>query len=284
MGSATDHPPATQGEVLEANRRQYDRGLDPLLDLLVYGPLHEGWRFTSIGGATALGHAAHLSGLDRHGSVLEIGSGLGDTCRYLVSRYGCTATGVELNRWQVAAARAGLAEHPEQAARIELVEGDFLAWSPARPYDLVLAVDTLMMTADPGAFLRQAAAALRPGGVLSITEITAGPGLSRAARAYAWQEAGICTLLPASRYEDLMAELDLRLLERRTLDDLARGFFERLGAAVGSRRSQILDLGGPQALATWTDLVGRYGQLFAEGELRYSQMSARSMARLGRPR
>jgi len=161
----------TEADLAAANHREYDRGVDPLLQLLVYGPVHGGWAFTNVGGHRVLDHLGARAALRSGSRVLELCCGLADTCRYLAIRYGCAVTGLELNHAQVEAARVRLAADRIGGPRVRVVEADALAWTPDRGYDAVLTVDALMMIHAVDRALAAAFAALRPGGVLVLGEV-----------------------------------------------------------------------------------------------------------------
>ncbi|HVE82766.1 MAG TPA: methyltransferase domain-containing protein [Myxococcales bacterium] len=258
----------TDPELLEANRREYDRGVDPLMVLAVFEPVHQGWWLTNIGGLPVLDFI--LERLPPRAQVLELCSGLGDGCRYLASRGDCSVTGVELNAAQVQAARARLSAGPEDLARrIHLVEGDVLTWTPPRPFDAAFAIDALMMIRELEAAVAAAWRALRPGGLFACAEIMAGPAITDEDRRYVWEEGAIVNLPTLSGYAGLLERAGFTDVEVRDASDHALAFFRRVGAAVEERKAPLLEAGGEEGYRTWVELAERYGALFEARHLAY---------------
>jgi cyclopropane fatty-acyl-phospholipid synthase-like methyltransferase len=270
-------PPSTprhERDVVAANHREYDRGLDPLLELLVYGPVHGGWRFTNLAGAAVLEHLGRWMALGPDDAALEIGAGLGDGCRYLAHHVGCQVTGLEMNQAQVEQARGMLAGDPALAGRVEYIEGDVLTWQPSRAYQAVFAVDSLMMIPDLRGCLTAARRALQAGGGLAFAEIMGGPALTDEARQYAWDEAGIVQLATPSDYAAALAAVGMTQIEVRDVRGTALANLEIIRRATEERQAQVLERGGAEALETWRELTARYTQLFRDGQLAYGHITS----------
>lgn len=278
MADQSFGPRVTSDQLAAANRREYDRGIDPLLRLAVYEPAHSGWLFTNIGGATALDYMAERAGLDSRHRVLELCSGLGDTCRYLVRRFGCDVTGIELNVEQLRAARERLAAHPKEAARIELRAGDVRKLDGLRQFDAVIALDSLMMISSVLEVARQAWQALRPGGWLVAVEMTAGPHISPAARQYAWEEGAIVCLPTPQEYTALFREAGFVAVESVDMSAVAQSFFDTVRTAVREQRSAFLEAGGPDAHAHWDEVSATYHGYFKEAAFTYTGIAGRRPA------
>jgi cyclopropane fatty-acyl-phospholipid synthase-like methyltransferase len=261
-------------DVVAANHREYDRGLDPLLELWVYGPVHGGWRFTNLAGAAVLDHLGRSTALGPDAAALEIGAGMGDGCRYLAHRFGCQVTGLELNQAQIEQARGRLAGDPALAGRVEYIEGDVLTWQPSRTYRAVFAVDSLMMIPDLHGCLAAARRALQAGGGLAFAEIMGGPALTDGARQYVWGEAGIINLTTPEDYAAALAEVGMTQIEVHDLRGTALANLEIIRRATEERQAQVLELGGTEALAQWRELAARYTQLFRDGQLAYAHITS----------
>ena len=96
-------------------------------------------------------------------SVLEVGSGTGQASVHLARR-GCRVVCVEMGPNLAHIARRNLASFPHAS----VVNRRFEDFEPTEPFDMVLAV-TSWHWIDPEMRYAQAAAALRPGGVLAFT-------------------------------------------------------------------------------------------------------------------
>ena len=118
------------------------------------------------------------------GQVVDLGCGVGGTLFHLARRWpSAAATGLTLSAEQVTLAREFAAARG-LADRCAFMVGDFLD-PPAglAPTDLAVAIESSVHTPSAPAFLRAAAARLRPGGVLILVEDTlAGPEAALDAR------------------------------------------------------------------------------------------------------
>jgi 2-polyprenyl-3-methyl-5-hydroxy-6-metoxy-1,4-benzoquinol methylase len=114
---------------------------------------------------------AHVERYVPVGRLLDVGAGPG----FLVAaarRRGWEARGVDLNPWASA--------HAREVVGVDVAVGtlaDLLA--PGEQFDAVTMMDVLEHVADPDALLAQAAAAVRPGGVLVVLTPDAGAPVSR---------------------------------------------------------------------------------------------------------
>jgi len=272
-------PAPTKGAILERNRIEYDDAADPYWRLTVYEPSHRGWGFASVAGRRILDEGAARAGLGPGSRALELCSGLGDTCRYLASRHGCRVTGVEINRHQVTRAAARLARlDPEAAARVDYVEADVLDWRPPDRYDLVLAVDALLLLEDRGRALATARAALAPGGLLAVADVFAGPAITERVREYVWSEDGILGLpTPAEQVADLAAG---GFVEVETADwtGLAVDCFRRMIDASHRHRDALVAAKGPARYRRWMRNARLYRRWFDRRVLVYGAVFARRRA------
>jgi 2-polyprenyl-3-methyl-5-hydroxy-6-metoxy-1,4-benzoquinol methylase len=86
-----------------------------------------------------LTHRPMLAWLARHAkpgfTLLDIACGHGDALRKIRGRFpGATLTGIDLNPWATRAA----AEATDPAARIDFINGDAFAYTPAKPFDFII--------------------------------------------------------------------------------------------------------------------------------------------------
>lgn len=108
--------------------------------------------------------------------VLDIGCGTGGPARYLAHTFGCRVDGIDLTSELVEAGNV-LTERCGLADRVSLQVGDALDLPyPDRTFDVVWCQNVTMNIADKAGFLASVHRALKPGGVLSSTEFSLGPG------------------------------------------------------------------------------------------------------------
>jgi cyclopropane fatty-acyl-phospholipid synthase-like methyltransferase len=102
--------------------------------------------------------------------VVDLGCGVGASLCYLARRHGLRGTGVTVSPTQVAMARARIAA-AGLVDRVECIEADFANLPPTvAPADLAYAIESFVHGPSPGRFFEQAAALVRPGGLLAICD------------------------------------------------------------------------------------------------------------------
>ena len=107
--------------------------------------------------------------------VLDIGCGIGGPARWIATKYGCRVTGVDLTPGFCEAARElnSLCGLPD---RVQILHGSALSLPlPDTGFDRAYSQAVLMNIADKMGFLREAFRVLRPGGLLVLSFVGAGP-------------------------------------------------------------------------------------------------------------
>lgn len=268
-------PAPTKEQILERNRLEYDDAADPYWRLTVYDAVHGGWWFANIGGREALDWIGARAGLGADAEALELGSGLGDTCRYLAERFGCRATGIEINPQQVDQARERLGRcAPELRTRVRFLEGDVLAWRAPRPYRAVYAIDTLMLLEDRRAVLAAVRGALAPGGCAAFADVLAGPAITPEVRGFIWREDGILDLPTVAGQREQLAAAGFRGIEIADRTGLAVDCFARVEEASGRHREALVGAKGEERYQSWLDNADTYRRLFEERALVYTLIAA----------
>ncbi len=128
-------------------------------------------------GRIATSQLAELSGIERNDEVLDAGSGVGGTARYLADQFGCRVTAVDLTQEYCNTSR-WLNELVGLDARISVHHGDVtnLPFPPAS-FTVVMSQHVQMNVADKTRLYDEARRVLRPRGRLAIWDILAGtPG------------------------------------------------------------------------------------------------------------
>src|SRR5262245_19974873 len=125
--------------------RIYDHAANGAWRLVVYEPVHEGWAFTNIGGMKFLDYMGHRAYLAPNSTVLELCSGLGDTCLYIANRFGSSVTGLDVNARQVRTARRRLRSVAIGGRPVRFIRADVQTWKPDSLFDLVYSLDSLVL-------------------------------------------------------------------------------------------------------------------------------------------
>ncbi|WP_433562494.1 class I SAM-dependent methyltransferase [Nocardia sp. CA-151230] len=127
-------------------------------------------------GRIATGALAELAGLTPASRVLDAGSGIGGTARYVAETYGCRVTAVDLTEDYCETSRwlnrlVGLDD------RISVRQGDVTALPFADgAFDVVFSQHVQMNIADKDALYREARRLLNPDGLLAIWDVTTAAG------------------------------------------------------------------------------------------------------------
>ncbi|MEV6333837.1 class I SAM-dependent methyltransferase [Nocardia vinacea] len=127
-------------------------------------------------GRIATYQLAELTGLTRHSRVLDAGSGIGGTARFIADQFGCPVTAVDLTADYCATAE-WLNELVGLGDRIAVHRADVTALPFADgSFDVAFSQHVQMNVADKDLLYREARRVLVAGGLLAIWDITAGSG------------------------------------------------------------------------------------------------------------
>jgi sarcosine/dimethylglycine N-methyltransferase len=128
-------------------------------------------------GRIATGQLAELASITAADHVLDAGSGIGGTARFLAGRYGCRVSAIDLTAEYCEVAR-WLNELTGLDELISVRQGDVTALPFAdATFDVVISQHVQMNVADKPRLYAEARRVLAPGGRLAIWDITAGtPG------------------------------------------------------------------------------------------------------------
>src|SRR5215217_2278746 len=127
-------------------------------------------------GRLATGQLAELTGVSRDSAVLDAGTGIGGTARYVADRFGFLVTAIDLSEDYVATAR-WLNELVGLGDRIVVRRGDVTSLPFADgAFDVVFSQHVQMNVERKDELYREARRVLVAGGRLAIWDIAAGSG------------------------------------------------------------------------------------------------------------
>lgn len=122
-------------------------------------------------GRLATAQMAELVGVSRQDRVLDAGTGIGGTARFLASEYGCEVTGIDLTEEYCDTAR-WLNESTGLADRVSIIHGDVLDMPFADDsFDVMFSQHVQMNVADKQALYAEARRVLTPGGRLAMWDV-----------------------------------------------------------------------------------------------------------------
>ena len=130
--------------------------------------------------------------------ILDIGSGIGGPARWIAAKCGAQVTGVDLTPEFCAAAEA-LNRATGLADRITIKNGSALALPvPDDAFDRAYSQNVIMNIADKRQFYREAFRALRPGGVLALSNLCLGKSGGDLVYPVPWAETAATSFLAPS--------------------------------------------------------------------------------------
>jgi sarcosine/dimethylglycine N-methyltransferase len=250
--------------VREKQLQVWDVSDDPRWRLTVYEPLYGGKIFANIGGPALLDYMGAYVGLGAQHSVLELGSGMGDACEYVATRFGCRVTGVEMSTQQIERARE---RHRDRRSHgYDFVEADMLQWEPSERYDVVYFGDMLAVAQDRRAVLERVHRWLKPGGFLTMTDIVAGPDLNDEDRAFIWAEDGFEVPFEANSLA-MSRDVGFRDLDVTDMTHTVVTLQETILQASYRHKTTLVDTVGEDSWLAWVECAKNYRRLFAERKL-----------------
>lgn len=183
-----------------------------------------------IGGLVATERFIPQLGLQKEQRVLDVGSGIGGTARYVAAKYGCRVAGVDLTPEFCQVAR-DLAKEVGLSEQVEFHVGTALAMPFGdASFDAAFTLHVAMNIEDKGALYREIARVLKPGSCFAVYDVLAGPELgAEFLFPVPWStqaETSFLVSIEAMRAMLTAAGFDIELVSDRR--DFALEFFEAL--------------------------------------------------------
>jgi tocopherol O-methyltransferase len=234
----------TQGIItVEAIRKHYDQ-LSPLYRTLWGEHIHHGY-WESQGSAkhaqiALVERLALRAGIRSSSRVLDVGCGLGGSAIWLAKERGCSVVGITISPVQLEMAR-NQANKEGLGGRLQFRLEDANSLTYVESFDVVWVIECSEHLFDKPAFIRHAAAALRPGGILALcawlkSEREQSPEhleiLQRVCRGM------LCpSLASQSEYCEWMAEAGLTV---RTADDITQAVSKTWDLCMKIRHAPVV--------------------------------------------
>lgn len=160
-------------------------------------------------------------------SALDVGCGIGGTARYVANAYGAHVLGVDLSEEYCQVARE-LTRWVELDDRIEFRQGNALDLPAKRDtFDLVISEHVQMNVSNKRGYLQEMARVLRPGGVLALYEIFAGPEDERHFPVPWADGPSVSFLATPDAFRTTLENVGLDLLEWTDCTDEGQAWFEK---------------------------------------------------------
>ena len=212
----------TRANDKEKVREHYDR-MSPYYHSLWGEHIHHGYwirgdESKEMAQVQLIEHLAQAAGIPQGAKILDVGCGFGASSIYLARKYGAEATGITISQVQVemancAAAKAGV------NAKFLLMDAEAMTFE--QPFDVVWSVESITHYQDKPRFFMAAAALLKPGGTLAITDWFKKKGLT------------------AREHEKFLGDLEHGMMvELQTMEDYA-GHMAAAGLQV--TRTEVLN-------------------------------------------
>ncbi|MCH2096458.1 MAG: methyltransferase domain-containing protein [Rhodobacteraceae bacterium] len=215
-----------------------EQGVDP--SRVTPADLKAGDEFHT-GGVRATDHLFDQLDINSDTRVLDVGSGIGGTARYVAQRFGAAVTGVDLTPEFVTTAQrlsqmVGLGDktvfHVASALRMPIADQSF---------DLAVMMHVGMNIADKAALMSEISRALVPGGTFAVFDVMQGERPGDVVYPLPWSERADTSFIAApSDYRLAAHDAGLDLITETDRSDFAKSFFQKSFAKVAAQGSAPL--------------------------------------------
>lgn len=165
--------------------------------------------------------------LPKSPSVLDVGCGIGGTARYVANDHAARVLGVDLSEEYCHVARE-LTRRVTLDDRIEFRQGNALDLpAESNTFNLVISEHVQMNVSDKQGYLQEMARVLRPGGVVALYEIFAGPEDERHFPVPWADGPSVSFLATPDAFRTTIENVGLDLLEWMDVTDEGQAWFEK---------------------------------------------------------
>ena len=191
-----------------------------------------------IRGREATAELARRLDLKAGQRVLDVGCGIGGPSRYLAYAYGCQVTGLDLTEAYCEAARL-IAGRLGLGGRLSYLQGDALSIPfPEGAFDAVWTQHAAMNIPDKGRLYGEIRRVLKPGGLLAVYDVLAGPGGTPYFPLPWARDPSMSFLIDADEMGRCLTEAGLVVLSWRDTTALGREWFRTLAAGKAADRGE----------------------------------------------
>lgn len=253
-------------------RATYDTGLSELLSRVWGGNLHMGLfqdpREPLLPAQLrAKRHMAEAASLQRGQIVVEAACGVGSTARYLAEHCGVRVCATNIAEAQIAEAR----DLTERAHLSDLVDFRYADYHelpfPDASFDVWWCQEALLYSVDKRRVLEEAIRVVRPGGRLIMSDLLLDERVVGAEREDFTAKLKAPAIWPIERWDELLRELPVAVLERRDWGPHTALTFQHVLANFQQARTEFTARLGAESMASAFERIAIQHDMAKAGKL-----------------
>ena len=200
-------------------------------------------------------------------TVLETACGSGGPALFMAEKFGCSVTGIDINKEGVYNANRLAAAHGILNAKFQLADVDKRFPFDDSTFDAVICIDAANHFPDRLHVLREWARLLKTGGRLLFTDpvVITGPVTNH--ELFARSSIGTFVFIPPEVTEEFVSEAGLKLLRREDVTSNAAATSGRWYDARETRREALINLEGEESYNGLQSFLHAVRTLTSEGRL-----------------